>query len=279
MQEKARQESAGKEPSSDRITMLAQGSLAMAAGVSDVGLVRRNNEDAIFVHHSAKLLLLADGMGGHQHGAQASHTTLDVISRRLNPDTLVQDLGEATIVLGLPMEVAGLCSLVQRAVDAANDEVYKSNFNQHLSKYSGTTVVGLFLLENGYLLFFHVGDSRLYRLRKGRLQALTTDHSMHAEWIAAGRPGLEPGKQAITRAIGPHEFVEPAVGWDKWRKNDIYLLCSDGLTDMVPEEDIKKDLAAKKQVESIAQELVEKAREAGGKDNVSVIVCRMEKPG
>jgi protein phosphatase len=168
---------------------------------------------------------------------------------------------------------------VQRAVAAANNEVYKNNLSQGLLRYSGTTVVGLVLLENGYLLFFHVGDSRLYRFRKGRLKALTTDHSMHAEWLAAGRPGLEPGKQAITRAIGPHEFVEPEVGWDKWRKNDIYLLCSDGLTDMVPEEGIKKGLASREPLEKMALHLVEKACESGGKDNISAIVCRMEQSG
>ena len=137
----------------------------------------------------------------------------------------------------------------------------------------GTTLAGLMPIGGAYFLWFHVGDSRLYRWRDSNLTRLTVDHSAHAEWVNNGRLGKEPGKNVITRAIGPNASVVADIEWDEWRSNDIYLICSDGLTDMLTDNQIARILSVGKDVDDIAVNLVSAANEAGGMDNTSVVVC------
>ena len=140
----------------------------------------------------------------------------------------------------------------------------------------GTTIVGLLPVAKGdYMVWFHVGDSRLYRWRDSKLECLTTDHSAYNAWIKKGRPGDEPSKNVITRAIGPNVASSADIGWGKWQKDDIYFMCSDGLTDMITEDQIAEILAAGNSVDDIAAQLIDKAKDAGGKDNTSVIVCQV----
>ena len=119
-----------------------------------------------------------------------------------------------------------------------------------------------------------MGDSRIYRWRDGRMQRLTADHSVYADWERGGRMGQEPKKNVITRAIGPSMAVSPDVRWEPVQSDDFYLLCSDGLNDMVPEDRIIEIFSNQTDVDVIARQLVDAANAAGGKDNVSVVVCR-----
>ena len=108
------------------------------------------------------------------------------------------------------------------------------------SRYHGTTVVGLVLVSDSHVLWFHVGDSRLYRWRDSELKQLTTDHSVYAEWKSAGGIGTAPAKNLLTRVIGINPGVDADIEYDKREKDDIFILCSDGLSDMITDEQIEE---------------------------------------
>ncbi|MFC1489403.1 PP2C family protein-serine/threonine phosphatase [Thermodesulfobacteriota bacterium] len=244
-------------------------------GISDAGRERPRNEDSIYLDESGHFVLLADGMGGHERGAEASSTILNIIQEYLQPEALNEQLMDITDVEGVSSELVCLSSLVGDAVEKANSVLYERNQQLGLERFMGTTVVGLVPVTEEYVLWFHVGDSRLYLWRDSTLKCLTTDHSALAEWDRNGRTGQEPKKNIITRAIGPHAGTSPDISWHKWQKDDIYFLCSDGLTDMLTEDQIVQILNPLKDVDHIARQLIAAANEAGGKDNVSVVVCKL----
>ncbi|MFC1892163.1 PP2C family protein-serine/threonine phosphatase [Thermodesulfobacteriota bacterium] len=246
----------------------------IATGISDVGSLRTENEDSIWMEDSGLVLLVADGMGGHERGAEASQKAVEVFRKRLAPDTIKHELDDITAMIEVPSEISRLFPIVNRAVDQAATTVYERNLELELERYMGTTVVGLVLVEDDYVLWFHVGDSRLYRWKNSQLEQLTTDHSAHALWEQEGQIGKEPRKNIITRAIGPNPFVQAETNWAKREKDDMFILCSDGLSDMISDEEISKILKDESDVDKTAELLVSAAIEAGGKDNISVIVCR-----
>ena len=129
-------------------------------------------------------------------------------------------------------------------------------------------------VEDDHIVWFHVGDSRLYRLRDTELKCLTIDHSAYNQWVHNGKNGQEPGKNIVTRAVGPRDGVIPDIKLGKCQKDDIYLLCSDGLNDMIADQQISNVLNSGKDVETMAKELIDLAINAGGHDNISVIVSR-----
>lgn len=261
-------------PSEKRIHLQVNNSQIIATGISDVGSLRSENEDSIWIDDSGLILLVADGMGGHERGAEASRKAVDVFRERLASDTLKRELEDVTAMIEVPSEVARLFPVVNRAVDHAASTIYERNLELKLERYMGTTVVGLLLVEDDFVLWFHVGDSRLYRWRDSILEQLTTDHSAHALWEKEGRVGKEPRKNIITKAIGPNPFVQADASWGKREKDDIYILCSDGLSDMISDEEISRVLTEEKDVDRAAEMLVNAAIDAGGKDNISVIACR-----
>jgi len=246
----------------------------VACGISDVGQQRSENEDAIFLDSAGKFVLLADGMGGHERGAEASRSAVEIMQRFFQPEVLEDELLDITDGGGIPPEISCVLALVDDAVNEANTTIYERNQSAGLKRFSGTTAVGLVIVDGGYVLWFHVGDSRLYRWRETTLECLTTDHSAYLEWVSKGREGTPPKKNIITRAIGPNPGVAPSTHWDSHQKNDIYFLCSDGLTDMISEDQVSQILQSECEVEIIADRLIDAANDAGGKDNVSVIVCR-----
>lgn len=241
--------------------------------VSDTGRHRSENQDALFFDEVGRFMLLADGMGGHERGAEASQTALSVMKEYFHPDVVSSELQDITEGSGVPPEIICLMSLVDEAVNKANAILYERNQKEKLQRFMGTTIVGLIFDRGGNALWFHVGDSRLYRWRKSNLKRLTADHSAYTEWIRKGREGTEPGKNVVTRAIGPNPAVSAEALWEKWEQNDIYLLCSDGLTDMISDEQIAHILKSEHESCDIASRLIKAANDAGGKDNVSVIVC------
>ena len=220
-------------------------------------------------------MLLADGMGGHERGAEASATALKVIKEYFRPELVSEELLDITGGSGIPSEILCFSSLVDKAVNKANAILYTRNRDEGLERYMGTTLAGLIPIDGQYVLWFHVGDSRVYRWRDSLLKLITTDHSARSEWISKGRNGPQPAKNIITRAIGPKEAVSAETEWDNWQQDDTYILCSDGLSDMITEDQISQIVNTEKKVDDIATRLIDAANEAGGKDNVSVVVCRM----
>ena len=249
----------------------------VACGMSDPGRVNIDNQDTILIDASGNFMLLADGMGGHERGAEASHTALDIIQTFLQPDVLVERLRDITEVEGVPSKVVCLYALVADAIDQANAELYKRNQQANLDRYMGTTVVGLIRVNSDHMLWFHVGDSRLYRWRDPDLKCLTTDHSVFTQWIENGQQGPEPEKNIITRAIGPMTSTAGDIAYDQQKPADLYLLCSDGLTEMLTDADIVKTISRNLDVSVIADGLIQAAKEAGGKDDISVVVCKVLK--
>lgn len=246
-----------------------------ASGISDPGRSRADNQDYIFIDESGHFMLLADGMGGHERGAEASEAAVSVLKERLHPDILMQELADITNAEGIPKEVICLTSIVDDAIKDANRLIYERNVKADLKRYMGTTIVGLVPVKDDLMLWFHVGDSRLYCWRGDVLKQLTADHSAHSQWERGGRQGAEPAKHVITRAIGPNKMASADISWEKWIKNDVYLLCSDGLTDMLTDENISQILANHNEVDQMALNLIDAANEAGGKDNISVVVCKV----
>ncbi len=231
---------------------------------SDVGRVRRNNEDALGFDADQGIAVLADGMGGLEAGEIASQIAVD---------TILDALGS-----GLTQWEGDLESLVVRAVQSANADVCARGRASETDM--GTTVVAWLLSAEGQCLIAHVGDSRAYRLRGGELRRLTTDHSMVQQMVDEGLIGeaealTAPNRNVITRALGLSMKVEVDVRSWVHMPGDLYLLCSDGLTDLVNEQEISEVLQRHDgALPDAASQLVQRANEAGGHDNVSVLLIR-----
>ncbi|MBT3312734.1 MAG: serine/threonine-protein phosphatase [Desulfobacterales bacterium] len=258
----------------EKKTIKVETSSIAACGISDPGRVRSENEDSISLHEDGFCLLLADGMGGHERGSEASSTALEVISQHIQPDILSEKVMDTTQVEGIPTEINCLYSMVDDAVSKANAELQKRNKEANLERYMGTTLVGV-VFVGIYILWFHVGDSRLYRWRDSKLQRLTSDHSAFSEWEVKGKKGEKPGKNVITRAIGPSKGAVPDIAWEEYKKGDLYFMCSDGLNDMIVEDEIINIMNEETDVNNLTQKLIDAANNAGGNDNVSVVISRV----
>jgi len=230
--------------------------IGRVASLSDTGRRRLRNEDAYVC--DPPLFAIADGMGGAQAGEIASRLAATAIAERARG---VQGEGA----------VAGL-------VQAANARVYRRALEDPAAAGMGTTVtVGLFDGESGTITIGHVGDSRAYRIREGRLEQLTADHSLVAELVRTGRLTPEqaaehPHRSVITRAVGTEPNVDVDTFTIEAAPGDLYLLCSDGLTDMVDDAEILAIAGAAEHVpETVARLLVDAANHAGGVDNITVV--------
>jgi protein phosphatase len=237
---------------------------------TDTGRARNNNEDSVAVDEASALIVLADGMGGYNAGEVASGMATSFIKTELG-----RWLQEAS--------ANASDTDVRRAMDICVDNANRAIFNAANSnpQYAGmgtTLVVGVF--RDGRLLMGHVGDSRGYRLRAGRLQQITHDHSLLQEQIDAGlitaeQAAFSANKNLVTRAVGVEDTVLLETHLHDLMPGDIYLLCSDGLSDMLDDESICQLLQGSDSLEEAAVALVDAANDAGGKDNISVILARV----
>jgi len=247
-----------------------------SVGLSDVGRVREHNEDTIGVDADIGLLVLADGMGGYNAGEVASGMATTVITTemqqllaKVKPYELDPESHKA---LALP--------LLREQVLKANASIYHAAQSQPQYAGMGTTLVVCLFYDNKALVA-HLGDSRLYRMRDGALKQITRDHSLLQEQIDSGLISPEQAKHAqhknlVTKALGIDPTVEPEIREYETRPGDIYLLCSDGLPDMVEDGDISMTLEALgANLKLAAQQLVQMANDNGGKDNISVILVRV----
>lgn len=237
-------------------------------GQSDQGRVRTSNEDSYAASAKNRLFLVADGMGGHAAGEIASQIAASTVEE---------------IVVTRSRENVPVEEALRAAVEEANARIYRTQRTRPELAGMGSTVTVLSFASDKYHIA-HVGDSRAYLLRDGFLSQLTRDHSLVWHLFESGVLKKEdlsthPQKNLITRSIGPHPEVEVDIEEGEVREGDVYLLCSDGLADVVPEDGIRELLSnATQSPQEICQALVRAANTAGGPDNVTVVVVRLE-PG
>jgi PPM family protein phosphatase len=244
--------------------------------LSDMGRVRTNNEDAVAEDINLGLLVLADGMGGYNAGEIASGITIATVldTARREWKTLLK--GQVDETTGYTHEAL----MLRNAVETAHTTIYHVSQSQPQCAGMGTTVVTC-MLHNGRLSIAYVGDSRLYRLRHNQLEQITRDHSLLEELIARGHYSRPEAmklvrKNIVTRALGVEPEVTVDIIEETAEVGDIILACSDGLTDMVDDETIRLTLVEyADNLPSAARALVDTANARGGKDNISVVLARV----
>lgn len=245
-----------------------------AFGLTDVGRKRKHNEDAYLVDAERGLFVVADGMGGHAAGEVASRITVESMQEFIAVSEDVSDSSWPFGQAGNRIPSAG--SRLTAAVEKANEKVMRAVASRPELKGMGTTVVAV-LIEPERATFVHVGDSRAYLYRNGELRRLTDDHSWVQEQVNAGilsedEAKSHPLKNVVTRALGGSPHVSVDLIEVPLHPGDRFLLCSDGLTGMVADEEIHEFFQTEPVPEPAVRRLVELANERGGVDNITVIV-------
>ncbi|MEE9300412.1 MAG: protein phosphatase 2C domain-containing protein, partial [Alphaproteobacteria bacterium] len=281
----------------------------IAAGATHRGRVRQLNEDAFAIDPGIGLLLVADGMGGHDAGDVASVKAVAAIreflagqtpftdtTRTIGSSQRAQDwdaadrtLSEEDITSDLA-ETAGRATpsdaeTAAAAVRHANDRLHAINRSRGFppGKGMGTTIVGLMCgrQDSSSGTVVHVGDSRLYRLRDGHLHRLTRDHSAYQHWVDGGCEGAPPPTNIILQALGPRAEVTPSISTHTLLPGDIYLLCTDGLWGIIPDGSIEEQLhdVAPDSLNEACETLIRAANARGGNDNITVVLAAFLQEG
>ncbi len=235
--------------------------------ITDTGRVRNSNQDYVFCEENAvgsfpNLFLVADGMGGHQAGDMASRICVEEMVRQ------IQATDRKTPV-----------SVLEQAVSAANQKIYQTATQDKALEGMGTTLVGT-VIEGDTAYIVNIGDSRLYQLRDS-LRQITVDHSLVEEMVQSGEiqkneMRTHPNKNIITRALGTDTSVRPDCFEIEVQEGDVLLLCSDGLSNMLEDNQIENIVRANgENLRQAGECLVKQANDAGGKDNISVILIRL----
>jgi protein phosphatase len=232
-------------------------------GKTDIGLKRKNNEDAFVVSPELDFCLTADGMGGAAAGEIASQIFADTTQEIFTRNT---DRSQKEVLYR-----------IQKAFSAANEKIIEDIIQDASHKGMGCTAEILAFSDEGFIVG-HIGDSRTYRLRKGRLEQLTQDHTIVQQQFEEGLISTDQIKQhplrnVIFRAVGIKEELALDLVIGKIFEKDIFLLCSDGLTDMIPDEQILEILCSDSDIPRKAEELIEAAKVAGGIDNITVVLA------
>ncbi len=237
-----------------------------AWGKTDTGRARNHNEDTISLDNEHHLYIVADGMGGHQAGEVASKMAIKTIETALLNHQTDPDADEVEFP-----EV----QTVTQAIEDTNIGINQSNKDRGLleGKGMGTTVVGCWYLPRAKMsIIFSVGDSRAYSYYKDSLNQITTDHSLLQLWKDKCFEGDEPPANVLTKALGPYPDVAPDVMLYPARKGELIILCSDGLTTMVDDNEIAATIARfQNSPDKIPEQLIIKANQGGGEDNISVV--------
>ena len=235
---------------------------------TDIGNTRKLNQDYIYttqdkIGNLTNLFIVADGMGGHAAGDYASRTAVETIVKYIENSFEKNSL-----------------KLLTKAVETANNEVYTEDLLNRRLEGMGTTIVAATFVGR-YLQAINVGDSRLYIIRDKEIRQVSVDHSLVEEMIKSGGIAREqarnhPDKNIITRAVGVKSTVEPDTYTEELKNGDYVLLCSDGLTNMVPDEEIAEIIVKEEKVDEAVKKLIEKANENGGRDNISAMLVKYE---
>lgn len=228
-----------------------------AFGISNIGFVRTNNEDVWTVIPEKQFFILADGMGGHNAGEVAA-------------SMVVESMCQSIQALDDQADVEKTCRFLREAVAEANSQIYEEAHDQPKLAGMGTTL-SCFVIKDKFLIYAHVGDSRLYRYRN-RLDRLTEDHSLRQN--SPHEPPSTLPRNVITRAVGTYPIILPDIGVIPLHPGDLYMLCSDGLSDYVDEKTLSRLLASSLPLEEMGKKLVEAALEKGGNDNITLLLVR-----
>lgn len=260
-------------------------------GLTDVGLLRTHNEDCFDVDDRLRVYVVADGMGGHNHGEVASRIAVESICDFIAehpPNGSESDAGgrapetEETLPNGYDAALARQTNSLRRSIQIAHDQVLGAIREDGSLLGMGTTVVGG-VFWGDRAAFAHVGDSRAYRMRDGHLELLTQDHTWVNEQVVAGYLSEEqakshPLKNVVTRALGGDSEIQVDVLETRVRPGDLFLLCSDGLTTMLGDTEIHERLVAGLPLDETCRRLVNDANARGGFDNVTVVLVRVDRP-
>lgn len=243
----------------------------LACGISDIGLVRQNNEDVWAEISDHRFFVLADGMGGHQAGEIASKETVNVLCR------LIRKKVGPSLQAGSIEEVS---DLLRRAIEHVNLMIYKMGRTKLELRGMGTTLCCMLFHPFG-LIFAHIGDSRIYCLRERMITQLTKDHSLVRQLLDQGQIDDRQAnefmyKNIITKAIGTEPRVFPTLGTKDVQENDIYLMCSDGLSDLIDIDEMRDIVNEAETMQSAAAALVAAANAKGGYDNITVVIAKVE---
>lgn len=245
--------------------------------LTDTGLLRPHNEDAIALSPDFGLVILADGMGGYNAGEVASSIAITTARQVMETELqAIADQPSGTTLDHMP-------ALLSHAINEANTAILTAALSEPLYTGMGTTLV-MALFHRQTITLAHVGDSRCYRQRDGQLEQLTHDHSQLQEQIDAGLVSEDEAwcatnRNLITRAVGVDDVVDVEVHDYPVLSGDLYLFCSDGLSDMLPAQHIADILQAwPEDLQRAADNLVSSANEQGGRDNISVILVQVQEP-
>mgnify|MGYP001819974495 FL=1 len=247
------------------------------AELTDTGRVREHNEDAIGSNPDLGLMVLADGMGGYNAGEVASGIAVQIVTELASEGASRQELNDIDPHSGLMRQ-----SIILRdAVYRANKIIFQTAQSQTHCEGMGTTIVACMFYDDKVSIA-HVGDSRAYRLRGGQLEQITLDHSLLQELVDRGFYSEEEAQRStnrnyVTRALGVEPTVEVEVREHDVLPDDVYLLCSDGLPDMVEDDDIHLTFSTfNASLDVVGQQLIDLANDHGGRDNVSVMLAQVK---
>jgi protein phosphatase len=241
-----------------------------ASGLSDVGLIRENNEDVFATLPHIPFFALADGMGGHVAGevaaAETVHALCDLVERQVHEK---------------PSYLAGsseVYQLLKSAIQRVNRHVYQMSARMQELNGMGTTLCCLLFHKEG-LTYAHVGDSRIYRFRNNTLELLTQDHSLLKDLLKSGNFEEKKKKfykNIITRAMGTGPRVSPTIGEGEVREGDVYMMCSDGLSDLLTLREMQLILSGSNGIAETAPALITSAKKKGGHDNITVVLTEVK---
>lgn len=242
---------------------------------SDVGRVRANNEDSFYFPPKdsklPELFIVADGMGGHQAGEVASKIATNEVAEYINSH------------LSENISCEEIKETIKNAVSIANEKILHLSLQKDEFFGMGTTLTAALFYGN-YVYIGHVGDSRAYLIRENDIKQLTRDHSLVWQLVESGRITMEearvhPMKNIITKALGTEKDLEPDILKIALKDNDIILLCSDGLTNMLENDEIKDIVLSAKEPEKAVQKLIDYANFKGGEDNITVGIIKVDEVG
>ncbi len=247
------------------------------AGETNIGLKRAHNEDSFFLPEGDRLVIVADGMGGHASGEVASKMAVDTVAEHFR--NTAEDAE-----LTWPFKLDGAdkydANRLSTGIKLANLRIFDKAQRDEGCHGMGTTIVASLFLDDKVLIG-HVGDSRVYRLRDGQLTQLTEDHSLLNDYIRMKRLSSEdvgkfPHKNVIVRALGMKESVQVDLLSDPTKLGDVYLLCSDGLTGMVDDAGLSYIISEEPDLDTACERLIHAANRNGGQDNITCCLARLE---
>ena len=248
------------------------------SGDTNIGMKRQHNEDSLFLPENDRVAIVADGMGGHASGEVASKMAVELVAQHFR-DT-AEDV-ELTWPYKIDHGDGYETNRLINAIKLANLRIYEKAQQDDKCHGMGTTVVATLFLDDKVWIA-HVGDSRVYRLRDGTMTQLTEDHSLLNDYIrmkkmTAEEAGKFPHKNVIVRALGMKESVQVDVLADAFRLGDVYLMCSDGLSGMITDEDLGAILTDETDLDQACERLISVANQNGGVDNITAVLARLER--